>query len=581
MNNDVKQVGVGSMRFAGQHGAPMQGIGSGMDGMMYGGMMAQAQAAQQQMHDQEMGSLSQRGRHDQEMSSNMGQNFHGQMTSHAIGLSSGIKDSQAGQMSSVGGMVGGGGVMKQMGAQMGSGSSSDGLGMGGGGGLPGSGKIGVSGGGAPSGMAPSVSSIEGVSSAGASYCPSVQSPESMSSAGGDNVMGYGDMRDMREMSDIRDIREGYGDIRDGSTDTLASGGNMGSAASFGDEHHKVNQHRQQRHVDASMSDVEAGANNPGVMPNVGNAQRMLGAGRQGRHRPGNPVVKLSVKLLDTYKIINDKYYTRQKSKAATKQQTQNRMLYNDGYDDEAGDYIVREGDIIHDRYKITVRPGSKTPLLGRGSFGQVAYAYDMTENLGVAIKIIKNQKHFHEQAKTEIELLKRFLLVPRLHRIPVPPSDYNRDSYLPCTEFVEQANTVRLLDTFVHKCHQCLVFEILPLSLYDLLKFSKFKGFSLSLVRKLTRNILFNLASLRQANVDVIHCDLKPENVMLIKHNEYRLKVIDFGSSCSSPNKPFYYIQSRFYRSPEVLLCRSAQSPTLALLLLFICTQSSLLLICF
>ena len=93
-------------------------------------------------------------------------------------------------------------------------------------------------------------------------------------------------------------------------------------------------------------------------------------------------------------------------------------------------------------------------------------------------------------------------------------------------------------------------------SLYDLLKFSKFKGLSLTLVRKLTRNILVNLASLRQSNVDVIHCDLKPENVMLIKHNEYRIKVIDFGSSCSSSHKPFSYIQSRFYRSPEVLLCR-------------------------
>jgi len=55
----------------------------------------------------------------------------------------------------------------------------------------------------------------------------------------------------------------------------------------------------------------------------------------------------------------------------------------------------------------------------------------------------------------------------------------------------------------------------------------------------------------------VIHCDLKPENVMLFRPNEQRIKVIDFGSSCSSSHKPFTYIQSRFYRSPEVLLCRS------------------------
>ena len=29
-------------------------------------------------------------------------------------------------------------------------------------------------------------------------------------------------------------------------------------------------------------------------------------------------------------------------------------------------------------------------------------------------------------------------------------------------------------------------------------------------------------------------------------------QVIDFGSSCSSRHRPFSYIQSRFYRSPEV-----------------------------
>lgn len=34
---------------------------------------------------------------------------------------------------------------------------------------------------------------------------------------------------------------------------------------------------------------------------------------------------------------------------------------------------------------------------------------------------------------------------------------------VPCSEFVEQANIVRLLDSFVHRNHQCLVFELLPL----------------------------------------------------------------------------------------------------------------------
>jgi dual specificity protein kinase YAK1 len=32
------------------------------------------------------------------------------------------------------------------------------------------------------------------------------------------------------------------------------------------------------------------------------------------------------------------------------------------------------------------------------------------------------------------------------------------------------------------------------------------------------------------------------------------IKVIDFGSACQETNQMYSYIQSRFYRSPEVLL---------------------------
>ena len=50
----------------------------------------------------------------------------------------------------------------------------------------------------------------------------------------------------------------------------------------------------------------------------------------------------------------------------------------------------------------------------------------------------------------------------------------------------------------------------------------------------------------------IIHCDLKPENVLLKGVETGDIKVIDFGSACLENQTVYSYIQSRFYRSPEV-----------------------------
>ena len=52
----------------------------------------------------------------------------------------------------------------------------------------------------------------------------------------------------------------------------------------------------------------------------------------------------------------------------------------------------------------------------------------------------------------------------------------------------------------------------------------------------------------------IVHCDLKPENVLLVKPNKSNVKLIDFGSSCFEQERYYTYIQSRFYRAPEIML---------------------------
>ena len=74
---------------------------------------------------------------------------------------------------------------------------------------------------------------------------------------------------------------------------------------------------------------------------------------------------------------------------------------------------------------------------------------------------------------------------------------------------------LRLKDTFIHRQHLCLVFELLSVNLYELIKQNQFRGLSTTLVRVFAQQLLNGLSLLNKARL--IHCDLKPENILLKK----------------------------------------------------------------
>ena len=99
-------------------------------------------------------------------------------------------------------------------------------------------------------------------------------------------------------------------------------------------------------------------------------------------------------------------------------------------------------------------------MLGCGTFGQVALC-STESGLEVAVKVIKNQPAYFNQAIVEARILK---LLNETHD---PTGEHH---------------VVRILDYFVHASHLCIVFERLHANLYEVLKWNHYRGLSLSLV---------------------------------------------------------------------------------------------------
>ena len=111
---------------------------------------------------------------------------------------------------------------------------------------------------------------------------------------------------------------------------------------------------------------------------------------------------------------------------------------------------------------------SLPPLLspGRGTFGQVVRCWKRETHDVVALKILKNLPCYTKQGLVEVEVLTKL-------------------SHVSADEF----NFVRAYESFSHKGHICIVFELLHVNLYEYLKCNRFQPLPLKHVRPIAQQV--------------------------------------------------------------------------------------------
>ena len=132
---------------------------------------------------------------------------------------------------------------------------------------------------------------------------------------------------------------------------------------------------------------------------------------------------------------------------------------------------------------------------------------DMKENgQPVAIKLSKNGNKEVQNAQTELQILEYL-------------NQKDTDNY----------NILKFYESFTFRGHFLIVTEILQMNLIEYIDQPLFLGMPRDMINQVARQLLIALKYLRDNRI--IHCDIKPENILFTDNSKSKVKIIDSGIS--------------------------------------------------
>ena len=202
-------------------------------------------------------------------------------------------------------------------------------------------------------------------------------------------------------------------------------------------------------------------------------------------------------------------------------------MFRNGLEDER-EIEINDGMLLGNRYRVV-------GTLGKGAFSRVFQCFDLQLKDMVCVKVMNNLKDSMEAGLGEVKLLS---LLNDIWDASKGESPF-----------------VKLRDYMYFREHLVIVTELLGKSLKShirMLRDAPSPSFNPSIISAQAKKILEGLEFLHSCGIK--HCDIKPDNICLKSFDPRVVKLIDFGSAVCKRDSANSYIQSRWYRAPEVML---------------------------